>query len=744
MIFLLNQLALILREATRPLKRFAFTLALLGTVPLTTPIQAQRTHNNIRAVEALRVDDSPKIDGNLNEEIWAVTVPVTTGFRQKEPREGEPASEKTEVRVIYNDESIYFGVVCFDSEPSRVIATELRRDNDLSSDDSFWIILDTFHDHRNSFLFKTNPLGTKFDALVTDEGRDLNQEWDGRWEVGAKITEFGWVAEIEIPFKTLRIIDRREQIWGVDFKRVMPRKNEQVFWSNYDRDFKFEEVSQAGHLIGLDNIETGSRFRVKPFLKVGVADLSQGETSETENLTDVGLEILKYRITPSLSADFTYNTDFAQTEVDRQVVNLTRFPLFFPEKREFFLENAGIFQFGSAVDRRGRADLKLFHSRRIGLSSGGEVIPILGGARVTGKIRGLSLGILNMQSEDLKDIPGSNFGVIRIKRDIFARSSIGAMFTNRQSGEENDFNRVYGFDVNLVFFQNLRVFSFIAKSQTPPISDGEWAWGTHALYDTDFWSLELSRLVIQPNFNPEVGFVTRTDIEKNFGKIAIKPRPGIDFIRQLVLSTRLDYLTDQENVLQSRNYHFFTFEVIFESEDVLRIDNHKILERLDEVFSIRPEIEIPPGIYRGRNISINFSPNPRRKIAGRFGFSQESGFFNGDRVSLNISPRVRLSEKLSAELGYRRDDVSLPHGEFRTSVLNSAINYSFSNKWLTSTMIQYNSADSLFNLNFRLNYIFRSGDDFFLVYNESRDQSGVRGNQTDRSIIAKFTYSFDF
>ncbi|MBI3940046.1 MAG: carbohydrate binding family 9 domain-containing protein [Acidobacteria bacterium] len=717
---------------------------MLASLAFVTPLLGQEPHQNARTAQAFRVENKPKIDGNLNEAVWAAVIASASGFRQKEPHEAEPSSENTEIKIIYDDESLYFGITCYDSEPDKIRATELRRDNELSSDDSVWIILDTFHDHRNSFLFKTNPLGTKFDAQVTDEGKDLNPQWDEKWEVRARINDLGWTAEIEIPFKTLRVIDKKEQTWGIDFKRVVVRKNEEALWSNYDRDFKFEDVSKAGHLRGLDNIQKGLKLRIKPFVIAGVSSLSREGKSETDNRSEGGLEILKYRITPSLSADFTFNTDFAQTEVDQVVINLTRFPLFFPEKREFFLEGAGIFQFSTEKDRRGVPDFKFFHSRRIGLSPNGEVIPIIGGARVAGKLKGLSLGLLSMQTDDFKDIPGSNFSVLRIKRDIFSRSSIGVMVTNRQSRRKDDFNRVYGLDANLVFLENLRVGSFLAKSQSPEVTEGDWTYGTEANYETDSWLLEGAHIVIRENFNPEIGFVRRKDIDKNFTRIGIKPRPRIEWIRQLILSTRFDYHTDHEGVLQNRTHHFFTLETRFESGDLLRIDNHRTLERLDRRFEIRPGLFIPAGTYRGRDVSLQLDLNSRRKVAGQLGFAQESGFYRGSRISFDVNPRFRLSEQLSFDAGYGFNDVQLPQGDFRANLLNSVINYSLNNRWLASTMIQYNSADKLFNLNFRLNHIFRSSDNVFLVYNESRSRSDVQGRRTDRSILVKVTYSFDF
>ena len=298
-----------------------------------------------KVVRAIRVEESPVLDGNLDEAIWR-QVPVISDFLQRDPREGEPATEKTEVKIIYTNTAIYFGVVCYDSEPERIIAKERARDDTLQTDDTFEIILDTFYNRKDGFLFRTNPLGTKFESWITEEGRRQNANWDEKWGVAANITEEGWVLEIEIPFRSIRMQDKEEQQWGIDFKRNITRKNEEVIWSNYRRNFDFIEVSQAGDLVGLRDLSSELRLRIKPYVTAGVSRIFTQGLSNTDHLFDAGLEDVKYRLTPSLILDLTVNPDFAQVDVDDQVANLTRFSIFFPERREFFLENANVFEFG--------------------------------------------------------------------------------------------------------------------------------------------------------------------------------------------------------------------------------------------------------------------------------------------------------------------------------------------------------------------------------------------------------------
>ncbi len=380
--------------------------------------QGRRNRPDRKVAQAVRIEGSPQLDGDLSEEFWQ-RAPAVSGFLQRDPREGELATEKTEVKIIYNDTTIFFGVVCTDSEPEQIIANERARDDQLQSDDTFEIILDTFRNRQDGFLFRTNPLGTKFDSQIVDEGRRENRNWDERWNVAATRTEAGWVVEIEIPFQSLRMPDEEKQVWGIDFKRNIRRKNEEVIWSNYRRNFNFRQVSQAGDLVGLENISSEHRLRIKPYVTGGGKRVfDRDDVPVTDHLFDGGLEVLKYKLTPSLTLDLTINPDFAQADVDDQIVNLTRFSVFFPERREFFLENASVFDFGPGGFSR---ELRLFHSRTIGLSESREPIDILAGVKLTGQLKGLDLGFINAQTNDFLEItdsnftPGSNFTVARVR-----------------------------------------------------------------------------------------------------------------------------------------------------------------------------------------------------------------------------------------------------------------------------------------------------------------------------------------
>ena len=709
-----------------------------------------------RVIAAIKATSAPAVAGDKDDNFWKQAKPAAN-FIQKEPHEGEPASERTEVRIVYTKDAVYFAVTCYDSEPEKIIATERRRDQSPEKDDSFWIILDTYNDHRNAFLFATNPLGVRFDQRITDEGRDVDLNWDGEWEVSTRRTSVGWAANIKIPFKTLRIKGDQKQVWGIDFQRLIRRKNEATYWSNFHRNYTFLNVSQAGKLVGIEDIESGYRVRVKPYIAPRLSNIDGNVSPGQGSAVNAGVDV-KYRITPSLTADFTLHPDFAQTDVDEQVVNLTRFPIFFPEKREFFREDLGLFEFGTDAGsgNRDARDLKLFFSRRIGLSSRGEPVPIIAGAKVTGKVKGFNVGFINMQTRALRFLPpaapitsstvrpnepGSNFTVIRIKRDILERSSLGAIFTNRTSGGANH-NRAGGVDANFRFFQNLQLQTFVAKTETPGLKGEDWSWRGRAFYDNDFISAELAYLDVGKNFNPEIGFVPRVDQRSTTANFQVKPRPKHGPVRQFQFSSRIDYTENRRNILESRRWHYFTVRTIFQSGDRIVVDQHKIFERLLRPFSIRPDITIPVGGYGSHDIRIEYQASSARRIAGD-DFAQvtrEWGFFGGDRTQLKLNPEAKFSKSFSVNFGYTLDDVHVPQGSFRAHVVNSRANYSFSNNLLTSLTVTYNSLNDLFNARFRLNYIFRKNDNFFIVYDEGRGTDG----HSRRALTGKFTYTFDF
>ncbi len=715
---------------------FLFLTSGLGQTPATPQKEGRATF----------VEEAPVLDGDLGDIAWTQAAPLSD-FHQKDPEEGAPGSEATTVYVVYTREAIFFGFFCQDREPDAIIASERRRDADLVKDDSVAILLDTFYDRRNAFLFRTNSLGAQYDALVTDEGVDINVTWDEKWAVAAARSAEGWTAEVMIPFKSLRMNQSESKVFGLEIERLIRRKNEAVYWNTFDRNFQFEDVSRAGRLTGLENVEQGLRWRIKPFGLAGFEQFPDGRDGTiTHNLSDVGLELVKFRPSPSLTLDMTANTDFAQTEVDDLVTNVTRFPLFFPERREFFLEGAGTFEFGTGMGFQGSRDFKLFFSRRIGLSPDGDPIPIIGGAKFTGRTGAYTLGAINMQTRDHLGFEGNNYGVFRLKRDLFERSYLGVLFTNRQSPLERDYNRVIGVDSNFVFVDNLNVQAFLAKTFTPGVPDDDWSAFGRILWDTDLFVAGAEYLLVQRNFNPELGFVPRSDQRKTTLQLKFGPRPKSDVVRQYIFRTRMDYTQNQDGDQESMQYHMFTFETLFESGDRFFIDFHRNYERLFEPFDIRPDIIIPVGTYWHYDMLVMVDGAPHRKIAGEqfVRFSYQWGFFGGNLMELRVAPQIKLTDSYSVDLIYALDDVDLPQGAFTSHVLNTRVNYAFSNKWLTSATVQYSNLDDFVNFRFRLNYIFRPGDDLFFIYNEGRNLDDLRQGLVGRSFLVKWTYSFDF
>ncbi|MBI1956018.1 MAG: carbohydrate binding family 9 domain-containing protein [Acidobacteria bacterium] len=714
------------------------------------------THGK-KSLRAVRSELAVVVDGSLEEPAWR-EAPVALGFIQKDPHEGQPSTEKTEFRVLYTVNTLYIGVTCYDSESTGILATDRRRDSKLDNDDSITVVLDTFHDHRSAFMFRTNPLGTQYDALITDEGNTLNENWDEKWNVTAQMTPAGWTAEFAIPFKSLRVREEDGNIWGLDLERVIRRKNEQTYWTNYRRGFKLESVSQAGHLQGIENIETGMRFRVKPYLLGGFSQAVRQQSpasnqfrTTTKDASDVGMEVMKYRITPSLTADFTWNTDFAQTEVDDQQVNLDRFPIFFPEKREFFLEGAGIYEFGLSR-AEATTDIKVFNTRTIGLSQGKErvPVPITAGARVTGNLKGFTLGMMNVQTNPLPSlgILENNYSVLRVKHNVFSRSYIGGFFLNREIGGANDFNRVYGLDANFIFHKYLTISNLWTKSSELQDKAQDWASIGTVRWDTDFWVASGEYVFIEPNFRDDLGFLGRKNMRRITGNIGIKPRPKRGPIRQINLTPRTDYITDRDWTVQTKTTHFTT-RTEFQSGDAIQISPHTRFERLSKNFVIRtkngkPKIVSPTGDYKWWYMRFQYTANPARRISGSLVFQPQRGYFGGDLVEWNLQPRLRVNKNLSFEMGYQINQFTFGKDEFTDHVANLRLFYNFNNRWLTTTTLQYNNVDTFAGLNFRLNYIFRPGDDFFLVYNEGRTVGGPLDGQKDRSLQAKLTYSFDF
>jgi hypothetical protein len=687
-------------------------------------------------LRAVRVATPPVVDGALSEATWETGVAISD-FRQREPEEGQPASEATTVRVLYDEVYLYIGAVLQDREPDRIYAKELRRDDDLGSDDTFAVLLDTYRDRRNAFLFRVNPRGTRFDAVVRNES-SVDSDWDDQWTAEASRGPNGWSVEIAIPFKTLRFTPGTTQIWGVNFERVIRRKNEEAYWTNWSRDFEFIHVSQAGVLEGLEGIRQGQRIRIRPYVVAGGESLqATAPPRGPRALGEVGIDDLKIAVTPNLTADIAVNPDFAQTEIDEQRVNLTRFSLFFPEKRQFFIEGAESLRMGPPAgepwdDQR---DLELFHSRRIGLSDGGEPIPIVAGGKLTGKVRDVDLGVLAARTTEDEGQPAESFGVVRFRRELLRRSYVGAIATTRYGGGLS--NTTLGADAQFVVWEHLRLGALAARtddSRTTP------AWARHlgASWEDDFLEIGASHLDIDPTFDPGIGFVRRND-RKTEANLTIGPRPSGGPVRQFEIGPGILFHHDDRGALLTRELSFGV-ETEFQSGDEFDVTFGNTREYLPEPFEIETGIVLPEGRYGWNGVSAGFRSFEGRRAT--VGVEVEvGGFYDGWRRSFEVSGDLRLGSHVNVQPEYEMNDVDLTEGAFRTHLFGLRSDLAINRDLLTSIFFQYNSDGDLAALQVRLNYIFRNIDNLYLVYNETRFTEGRFADRSNRSLVAKVTYS---
>ena len=543
-----------------------------------------RDDNGRATLRAVRLDEPLVVDGSLDERVFA-TVPAMSGFVQQEPLAGEQATEQTDVWVFYDATSVYIAARLWDSHPERIVANEMRRDNRniQSQNASFSVILDTFYDRRNGFLFRTTPLGALWDGQVTDE-RNVNSDWNTIWYVKSARFAEGWTLEMSLPFKSLRYRAGSSQVWGINFERRVKWKNERSHLvpipAAFDRQGLLK-LSFAATLVGIETPERSKNLEVKPYASGSMTTNRVADVPfENAGDADFGFDA-KYGVTKGLIFDFTYNTDFAQVEADESQVNLTRFSLFFPEKREFFLEGQGIFNFGGRDTRAfsfdGPADAPImFFSRRIGLDGGSEV-PIIAGGRLTGRAGAYSIGVLNITTDDVApdSIPQTNYSVIRVKRDILARSNIGVIGTYRDHNlDGTGGNGLFGMDGNFTFYDNLNVNAYYAKTNTPGFDQGDTSYRAAAKYDADLYGFDAEHLLVDADFNPETGFMRRTDFRKTRagGRYSIRSR-GIDAIRKLDFEGRFNrYTTVTGSELETQIFELES-RIRFESGDFANVNS---------------------------------------------------------------------------------------------------------------------------------------------------------------------------
>ena len=720
-----------------------------------TRTRAAGAQEPLRSARAIRVDRAPRLDGTLEDPVWQQASPIAD-FLQREPFEGQNPTEQTEVRILYSRRGVYFGITCFDSEPARIVATELRRDVSQALDDYFEIVIDSAHDRRNAYVFQINPLGTQRDALITEEQRtdpsvgDGDSGWDGVWTSEARITQHGWTATVAIPFSTLNFMQSRDVLWGINFKRFIRRKNEEDLWSGWKRVYGAARISQAGELHGISNIGSGRLFIVKPYGLTGfshfpASSAGTGFRPGLNALTTGGVDV-KLGLRSNLVANFTANTDFADADVDTQQFNLTPYKLFFPEKRPFFLENAGVFSFPLGLDFN---DL-LFFSRQIGIDPvTGEEVPVNGGGRVTGSLGNFELGAMDVNTRTSGPNPWANFALTRLKRALWSGSYVGAMGIDKRSGKASDsFNQTAGADTRLVFFRNLVVNGYAAQSRTPGISSGQYNIGAGFNYESNWFEALYQNRKVGPNFNPEVGFLERSDCICNFLDLNLKPRPRIRSLRELNFEGFVFHAPDTHHILQSQEWQG-TFRAEFNNgaytdDDILDV----FTQRLTTPFNIYKNVSIPAGEYHWVRHQITYGSPQDRRLTVRL-FERFGGYYDGKLNEARIRGTWRAGERLSFDFGeqWNRFRLPIPAGDFSVLFGNFQANYSFSRFLTLSSIIQMDTANrEAASANVRLRWNYRPDSDLYVIYTAGqRFASLVAANPPqfyENRLAIKWTYSW--
>jgi hypothetical protein len=702
-----------------------------------------------------RTSEPITIDGVLDEPVWAAT-PTIGALVQRQPSPGTVPSEKTDVRLLHDESHLYIGVMAWDSQPDRVIGTQMARDASLTSDDRVEILLDTFRDQRSAFYFATNPAGSLVDGLTFANG-ELNTEWDAIWHVRTQSTDQGWVAEFAIPFKSLRFPAERS-VWGFNLSRTVYRKLEDIRWSGARLQTEFLQVSEAGEITNLVGLSQGIGLDVRPFVAGNALHI--GETGENEESGEPGLDVF-YSITPSLRFTGTVNTDFGETEVDERQIALDRFSLLFPEKRAFVLEDTGVFAFASNGPEPpggippARADVFPFFSRRIGLLDGEEV-PLDVGAKLTGTVGRTDVGVLAVHTGAVEDlVDPQNLMVARMKWNFFQQSYAGVIFTGGDPASDLS-AQTYGVDLRLTTSRfmgsnkNFDVTAYAARSVREGRSGNDWSWGFSARYPNDRWDAQVVLREIQDNFDPALGFVQRSNVRMLRVAGSFNPRPK-DFlnIQQMFHDvyytefTRLD-----KGEVESRSLYVTLMDWHFNSGDNMHglLDFNPRYERVFEPFEISPGVILPPGEYRfTRFSSFPISTAAKRRLQGSFGFGW-GDFWSGEAENVRASLTFKLPPWLILSVSGSKTWARLPEGDFTATILSSRIDYSASPRLSISTLVQYDDRSRNLGWQTRLRWTLQPGNDFFFAFNQGwiHEEDDLRFMAQDRKVSAKLQYTFRF
>jgi hypothetical protein len=716
-----------------------------------------------RAIAVKLADgQQPEIDGRLTDEAWTLA-PAQGNFIQREPGYGQPSSEKTEFRVLYDDKTLYLGVWVWDSDPAGILASEMKRDAGLNKGDQLKITIDTFHDHRNSFYFSTNPLGAYKDANTVENGRTINYDWNAVWDNKTSIDDKGWYIEIAIPLSQLRFKTTiGESLWGINFCRILFRRNEESYWVPFPREWGasgFARVSNAGVLTGLKDLKSRRRVEFVPYLLPSAA---RDYVLQPE--ADVDAKYggdFKVGLTNDLIADLTYHTDFAQVEADQEVVNLTRFSLFFPEKRQFFTESAGIFDYGKVTAGLGGDAaandpglLALYYSRRIGLVDG-QQIPIIGGGRVTGRAGEFTLGALNITTEEEtlanRQLDNANFTVLRVKRNVLAKSSVGALFLNSQNGI-SDFNRALGVDAGFVLGQALTLTGLLARTFSPESLSGassgqEMAGVVDFSWKNDRFNYGAQYQDIGEKFNAEMGYIPRLDIRAVKAKTQWTPRPKWGGIRQLVFNANADYYENHAGIVDSKTQNYYG-NLQRQDTSSLYVGTTLEYDNLTTPFATAGTV-IRVGTYSWQYATVGYNSDRTKRVFGSVG-TDLGGYYDGNRQSFRANLSLQVGKTLLFEPNYTHNRVQLPgRPDYASNVLNFRVSHSFSPDFYLKGFVQYNDDRNTASFNFMWWYHYKPGSDLYVVYNQGWDNDLPLSSRAvpdessrvrSRSLAVKVTY----
>ena len=721
-----------------------------ASAPEPLPVYTREADGRV-TIRATRIGQPPRIDGRLDDAVYR-EVQAFSGFIQADPVEGQPETERTEAYVFFDDRNFYVAFRCWDADAAGIVATEMRRDhNRINQNDHVTLSFDTFYDGRNGFQFTVTAAGGLRDGTVVDEG--FQADWNGIYEARASRDDTGWSAEYAIPFKTLRYPVGREQTWHIQLRRVVRSngRNEMSYITPMKAVWGFFGSTMFAYtatLVGLEVPPPGLNLELKPYVNSALnTDLTTSPSVRNDFSPDAGIDV-KYGITKSLTADFTYNTDFAQVEIDEAQINLTRFNLNFPEKREFFLEGQGLFDFGRPT---GTGSVQspnapaIFYSRRIGLS-GSRAVPVIGGGRLTGRAGPWVIGAFNMETDDEATARAAqtNFTVVRVRRNILRRSNVGGIYTRRSvSTIGPGANDVAGLDLNLGLLDNIYFTSYIARSRTASLEGDDLAYRSVFHYNSDRYGLAIDRHVVEPHFNPEVGFMRRSDFRRNFIEARLSPRPrNHPFVRRMSYSAGIDYITNNRNALESRELQG-TFRTDFHSGDSLTVDHARLFELLPAPFQIASNVRIPVGGYDFQNTRIAYSAGGQRGFSGTIAIDAGS-FYSGDRTAVEYRGRVDISPQFGLEPTITFNWIDLPQGRFHTAISGGRAVYTMSPRMLATALVQHSSATNGLSTNLRFRWEYQPGSELFFVFFEGRSTEPPRGLEPlqNRGVIVKVTRLF--